>query len=242
MYPELLTGYRFEGGTTQEARDFMWNFFLEKGDVWVVSEAFDRYFDNKAFLLGLMNGAATRGDKPAQHWMETFYASMVENGWYIFSGFGSPYEPRPQCFTAGTPIDMWPLDLGFAPDANGLYNQDAVRAAIWQKPIEEIAVGDIVVSFDGQRNLVPGRGPRLLRNQVKIILNYHVTQVTPGHVYFRADGAKSFETLMDILRDDGVIQSRDGTLRCSSYGDRRCNARCKGCRAWGSVATGSRGD
>lgn len=36
----------------------------------------------------------------------------------------------------------------------------------------------------------------------------------PGHVYYRADSKKTdrYETLIDVLRDDGVIKHQDGTL------------------------------
>ncbi|MEP0190159.1 MAG: hypothetical protein ABJE00_07080 [Erythrobacter sp.] len=118
-----------------------------------------------------------------------------------------------ECFGAGTPIDMWPLDASLKPGPDGVYDQEAVRAKIWKKPIELIEVGDTVVSFDGKGNIVPGYVPRTFQNDVKILLNFFGTRVTPGHVYFRADSKKSykFETLIDILRDDGVIQKQDGT-------------------------------
>lgn len=119
-----------------------------------------------------------------------------------------------KCFGSGTPIDMWPLDLSLKPGPDGAYDQDAVRAQIWQKPIEQVKVGDLVVSFDDTGNLVPGYVPRTMTNTVKILLNLFGTRVTPGHVYFRADSKKSYkyETLIDILRDDGVIKHQDGTL------------------------------
>lgn len=43
---------------------------------------------------------------------------------------------------------------------------------------------------------------------------FHGTRVTLGHVYYRPDSKKAdkFETLIDILRDDGLIQALDGTL------------------------------
>lgn len=119
-----------------------------------------------------------------------------------------------QCFAAGTSIDMWPVATALTPGVDGLYDQDAIRAEIWQKPIEQIKAGDIVVSFDDRGNMVPGHVPRTMVNDVKILLNFHGTRVTPGHVYYRADSTKTqkFETLIDILRDDGVIQHQDGTL------------------------------
>lgn len=116
------------------------------------------------------------------------------------------------CFGREVPIDMWPLDPTLKPGPDGIYDQDAVRAKIWKKPIELIRVGDIVVSFDANDNLVPGPVTRTMTNEVKILLNFHGTRVTPGHVYFRPDSKKAykFETLIDVLREDGIIQTRDG--------------------------------
>ncbi|WP_299960839.1 hypothetical protein [uncultured Roseobacter sp.] len=126
-------------------------------------------------------------------------------------------DPTNHCFAAGVPIDMWPLDPEFAPDPTNphkQYDQDAVRAKIWTKPIEQIEVGDIVVSFDENGKLVPGPVTRTFQNDSKILLDFHGTRVTPGHVYYRPDSKKSYkyETLIDVLRDDGVIQHQDGIL------------------------------
>jgi len=109
---------------------------------------------------------------------------------------------------------MWPLDPKLKPGLNGIYDQNAVRAKILQKPIEQVKVGDTVVSFDDDGNMVPGYVPRTMTNDVKILLNFHGTRVTPGHVYYRADSKNSykFEPLIDVLRDDGVIQKQDGSL------------------------------
>jgi hypothetical protein len=138
-------------------------------------------------------------------------------GIYVPSADGGMFIPTDQCFGGKVPIDMWPLGPEFAPDPNNpqkIFDQDAVRAKVWKKPIELIRVGDIVVSFDGNGNLVPGRVTRTMTNEVKILLNFHGTRVTPGHVYHRPDSKRphKFEALIDILRDDGVIKHRDGTL------------------------------
>ena len=71
-----------------------------------------------------------------------------------------------------------------------------------------------MVSFDENDNLVPGPVTRTFANNAKILLNFHGTRVTPGHVYYRPDSKKSYkyETLVDVLRDDGVIKHQDGTL------------------------------
>ena len=125
-----------------------------------------------------------------------------------------PPIPRDSCFGPEVPIDMWPLDPTLKPGPDGIYDQDEVRAKIWKKPIELIAVGDIVVSFDDNDNLVPGPVTRTFQNNAKILLDFHGTRVTPGHVYYRPDSKKSYkyETLIDVLRDDGVIKHQDGTL------------------------------
>lgn len=123
-------------------------------------------------------------------------------------------DPANHCFGAGTLVDMWPLDKSLKPNPDGVYDQELVQAKIWQKPIEEVKIGDLVVAFDDVGNLVPGHVPRTMTNDVKILLNFHDTRVTPGHVYYRPDSKASykFETLIDVLRDDGVIQKQDGSL------------------------------
>ncbi|WP_299681381.1 hypothetical protein [uncultured Roseobacter sp.] len=120
-----------------------------------------------------------------------------------------------ECFGPDTAIDMWPLDPEFAPDPrnpNKIFDQDAVRAKIWKKPIVMIRKGDVVVSFDKNDNLMPGRVTRTFENDSKILLDCFGTRVTPGHVYFRPDSEKAdkFECLLDILRDDGMIQNVEG--------------------------------
>ncbi|MEL6661066.1 MAG: hypothetical protein AAFR36_31740, partial [Bacteroidota bacterium] len=121
------------------------------------------------------------------------------------------------CFGPKVAIDMWPLDPTLAPEPanpHRIYDQEAIFAKTWKKPINQIEVGDIVLSFDDKGNMVPGYVQRIFQNDAKILLNFHGTRVTPGHVYYRADSKKShkFELLIDILRDDGVIQHQDGTL------------------------------
>jgi hypothetical protein len=118
------------------------------------------------------------------------------------------------CFIAGTMIDMWPLDPDIRPDANGLYDEAKMLALVWQKPIEQITPDDWVVSFDKAGHLKPGKVTRTFNNEAKIILDFFGTGVTPGHVYYRPDSKRrhKFEPLIDILRDDGVIQKSDGTL------------------------------
>ncbi|MCP4138557.1 MAG: hypothetical protein GY754_46795, partial [bacterium] len=78
---------------------------------------------------------------------------------------------RPECFLAGTMIDMWPLDL--KPDASGHYDEKVVLAKIWQKPIEEVTPDDWVVSYDDNGRLKPGRVTRTFQNHSKHILDVH---------------------------------------------------------------------
>lgn len=146
--------------------------------------------------------------------------SLSEIGINVLSALGiTPLLPLVfghllECFGSDTPIDMWPLDPSLKPGSGGVYDQGKVCSKIWQKPIELIEVGDIVVSFDEDGNLVPGPVTRTFQNDAKILLNFHGTRVTPGHVYYRPDSKRpyKYETLIDVLRDDGVIQHQDGTL------------------------------
>ncbi len=96
-----------------------------------------------------------------------------------------------RCFLAGTPIDMW----------------DGT-----QKPIEEIASGDVVVSYDASGTLKPGRVKRTFENRVAHILDVHGLMVTPGHATYCAAGkfAGRHVPMIDILRSDGALMTRDG--------------------------------
>jgi len=171
----------------------------------------------KSFGLGL-DFTTYPPNTTAQEWFAfanqtvngDFLYVMDDTGAYRLVG-GSPYQ-RTECFGPDTPIDMWPLEPEFAPDPNNphkVFDQGTVCAKIWKKPIATIRKGDIVVSFDKKDNLVPGTVTRTFENEFKILLDYFGTRVTPGHVYFRPD-SKKFETLLDILRDDGMIQNVEG--------------------------------
>lgn len=98
-----------------------------------------------------------------------------------------------QCFLAGTPILL----------ADGT-----------EKPIEEIAPGDWVVSYDAAGNLVPGRVSRTFQKDAKHILDFFGLMVTPGHVMLCGAGryAGRHVTLLDILRSDGAVVQADGGL------------------------------
>ena len=98
-----------------------------------------------------------------------------------------------RCFLPGTPIAMWG-----APD----------------KPIEAVAVGNLVVSYDRRGRLVPGRVSRVFQNEVRVILDLFGLMVTPGHVTLCGEGehAGRHVPVLDILRSDGALVMRDGTL------------------------------
>ncbi|MDD9910961.1 MAG: hypothetical protein OXR62_14880 [Ahrensia sp.] len=121
------------------------------------------------------------------------------------------FSPRPgsECFLAGTPIDMWPGADGKA----------------WQKPIEDIRPDDWVVSYDEDGKLVPGRVSRTMQNRVKHILDVHGLMMTPGHVTYcaKVEGednkfGDSHVPVLDILRSDGAMMKKDGSLIRASTG------------------------
>jgi hypothetical protein len=102
--------------------------------------------------------------------------------------------PRiPRCFLAGTPILM----------ADGQ-----------EKPIEDIRVGDLVMSFDpsadqGRGALVPKPVSRTFQNITRSIIDLRGLHMTPGHVCLTDDGR--FETIAEILLRDGILVEADGT-------------------------------
>ncbi|GIT93325.1 hypothetical protein JANAI62_37680 [Jannaschia pagri] len=123
-------------------------------------------------------------------------------------------ETGKYCFRPGTKISMWPTETAQFQRPQRIIGREDFLQNAWEKSIEAVKEGDVVVSFDFDGNLVPGVVTRLFRSDAKTVLDLHGTHVTPGHVYYRADSKKphKFETLIDILRDDGVIQMQDGTL------------------------------
>ncbi|MFN7306204.1 MAG: Hint domain-containing homing endonuclease, partial [Acetobacteraceae bacterium] len=116
----------------------------------------------------------------------------------------TPYDPPedasglleyhfPRCFLAGTPILM----------ADGQ-----------EKPIEDIRVGDMVMSFDpsadqGRGALVPKPVSRTFQNVTRSIIDLRGLYMTPGHVCLTDDGR--FETIAEILLRDGILIEADGT-------------------------------
>ncbi|MEM8839333.1 MAG: Hint domain-containing protein [Pseudomonadota bacterium] len=97
-----------------------------------------------------------------------------------------------ECFLAGTPISM--------PDGS-------------TKPIEEIAPGDFILSYDKDGELVSGRVTRSFQNRSKHILDLFGLMTTPGHVTYCADGKFTGRhvPVIDILRSDGALMREDGT-------------------------------
>jgi len=102
-------------------------------------------------------------------------------------------QSPPRCFLAGTPILM----------ADGQ-----------EKPIEDIRVGDMVMSFDpsadqGRGALVPKPVSRTFQNITRSIIDLRGLHMTPGHVCLTDDGR--FETIAEILLRDGILVEADGT-------------------------------
>ncbi|MEP3033471.1 MAG: hypothetical protein ABJO67_03900, partial [Pseudoruegeria sp.] len=118
------------------------------------------------------------------------------------------------CFLGDTPIQMWPLDPSIKPRADGSYDEKFVLSKVWEKPISEITVGDIVVAYDDKDRLGPKRVLRTMENRATHILDFWGTGTTPGHAYHCADGPNKggHAPIMDILRMDGAIMRADGTM------------------------------
>ena len=118
------------------------------------------------------------------------------------------------CFLGDTPIQMWPLDPSIKPRADGSYDEAFVLSKVWEKPISEIKVGDIVVAYDDKGRIGSKRVLRTMENRATHILDFWGTGTTPGHVYHCADGPNKggHAPIMDILRMDGAIMRADGTM------------------------------
>lgn len=105
---------------------------------------------------------------------------------------------RALCFAAGTLIKLSDNSL---------------------KKIEEISIGDKVLSFGINNNDLchefnTSRVTRLFLNTATLIIDFFNTKVTPGHVFYRVDGPRSgsFAPLIDILRTDGAIADASGRI------------------------------
>jgi hypothetical protein len=80
--------------------------------------------------------------------------------------------------------------------------------------IEDVSVGDIVLSYDAIGQLVPGRVTRTFRKEVSHLLGVHGLKVTPGHATLCGDGMFKGRhvPIIDILLSDGALVQADGTL------------------------------
>lgn len=109
-----------------------------------------------------------------------------------------------RCFIAGTPIRM----------ADGS-----------EKPIEDVQVGDWVLSFDKNGRYLPGQVSKTFQNMTTVFIDLHGLKVTPGHRFHVGDDR--YETISDILLRDGfVVHVEKGRVRArtniplGSFGDR----------------------
>lgn len=123
-------------------------------------------------------------------------------------------DPISDCFLYDTTVQMWPLDPSIKPRMDGSYDEELVLSNAWEKPIGEIAVDDLVLSYDDKGRIKPGPVTRTMTNTATHILDFWGTGVTPGHAYYCADGEFKGQhvPLMDVLRTDGAIMRADGTL------------------------------
>ncbi|CAN0534530.1 unnamed protein product, partial [Laminaria digitata] len=101
------------------------------------------------------------------------------------------------CFVAGTMVDM----------ADGT-----------QKPIEKISIGDQVMAFDPFLNEGRGglRASRITQTHAtpnRVVIDFHGTGVTPGHLFLCGDGPDEgdYAMLLDIIRADGAVVRADGS-------------------------------
>ena len=102
-----------------------------------------------------------------------------------------------------------------------------------KKPIELVEAGDLVVSYDKDGTLKPGRVKRTMTNRSRQILDVHGLMVTPGHATLCGDGRFDGQhvPIIDILRSDGALVREDGSkIRAAtgcplgSLGDRMITA------------------
>ncbi|MEP2781434.1 MAG: hypothetical protein ABJP33_03290 [Pseudoruegeria sp.] len=70
----------------------------------------------------------------------------------ISSGFLTPGD---QCFKSDTPVQMWRLGPSVKPRADGTYEERPLLSKVWEKPICEIKVRDLVISYDDKGPIKP---------------------------------------------------------------------------------------
>lgn len=82
------------------------------------------------------------------------------------------------------------------------------------RPIETIKPGDVVLSYNSDGVLVPGKVTRTFYKDVEHILDVFGLRVTPGHVTLCGDGALEGQhvPIIDILRTDGALVRQDGGI------------------------------
>lgn len=182
----------------------------------------NQYYQSMGYLAkdGYLQITPTTLEKQYKITLEEYYKIFLERAKNRIIEQNLLGREVERCFLTGTMIDMWPVEAGLKPDAEGLYDEEEVWAKVWQKPIEKVTVKDWVLSFDQDSNLKPGRVKQTFENEAKIVLDFHGTFVTPAHVYYCAGGTYEgkFVPLIDILRDDGVVQHVDGSLIRASTG------------------------
>lgn len=167
-------------------------------------------------LLGLGLGLEVAVSGPALgltfNAEELEFNLIVDNTVYNLSV--NPFAPNgtgDECFAAGTPIDMWPVGLALIPDADGVYDQAAVRTSIWTKPIEEVNDTDTVVTFDGYGNAVPGSVDKLFSNTTPEFIRLTLADdrdpitTTPGHRFLTETG--------DYMEIGHMLRLGGGTAR-----------------------------
>ncbi|MEP1536468.1 MAG: hypothetical protein ABJQ34_06780 [Paracoccaceae bacterium] len=137
------------------------------------------------------------------------------------------------CFISDTSIQMWPLDQSIELRADGTYSEQLVLSKVWDKPIVEVEVGDLVVSYDAKGQIKPGQVTRTMQNHAAHVLDFWGTGITPGHACFCADGKfrGNHVPIMDILRTDAAMMRADSTMfraatncEVGSIGDRLIHA------------------
>ncbi len=232
---EIYAAYRGRDGTNEHVKDLYNN---EVG--YAVADFLENNLDREATVEDILNTMPTVVESGILHdlaggskgnvgiWNATIVSIMWElgpryaariainqvleaNKDAIFARIGE--TPNDHCFLGDTPIQMWPLDPMIKPRADGSYDEAFVLSKVWEKPISEIKVGDIVVAYDDKGRLGPKRVLRTMENRATHILDFWGTGVTPGHAYFCADGPNKggHAPIMDILRMDGALMRADGT-------------------------------
>jgi len=157
-----------------------------------------------AALTSILNKTGNGGDA-----LPYLHSNKPDSISVVHTAFDTVIEPRwdlveigaamldVHCFIAGTKIAMW--------DGS-------------DKPIEKIVPEDVVVSYDKDGTLKPGRVTRTFQNHAKVVLDFHGIGMTPRHLTLCGDGPLKGKhvPIIDILRTDGAVVGKDGSLRRAS--------------------------